>query len=122
MKNRRDFLKIAGVATVGLFGIVLSSITNAEERKRGGSATAPKAELVDENSSQAKVLNYKNDRAKISDSKLKTERQGLVFDKQSCSNCSLYQGKPGEKSGGCAVFPGKQVASTGWCTSWMKKV
>lgn len=121
MKNRRDFLKVAGVTTVGLLGLSLANVVKAEERKRGGAA-APKVELVDENSSQAKALNYKSDRAKVSDAKLKTERQGVAFDKQSCSNCSLYQGKPGEKSGGCAVFPGKQVAAGGWCTSWMKKV
>lgn len=37
-----------------------------------------------------------------------------------CANCSLYQGGT-EASGPCPIFPGKEVAATGWCKSWAAK-
>ncbi|NBW00197.1 MAG: hypothetical protein EBR85_00515 [Betaproteobacteria bacterium] len=39
---------------------------------------------------------------------------------QKCSNCTLYQSKSAD-SGGCAIFPGKQVAANGWCSAYQKK-
>ena len=41
---------------------------------------------------------------------------------QQCNNCSQYQGKSGDSQGGCTLFPGKTVASGGWCMSWVKKL
>lgn len=38
----------------------------------------------------------------------------------SCSTCNLYQGGTAS-SGGCPIFPGKEVAATGWCKSWVAK-
>ena len=38
-----------------------------------------------------------------------------------CSNCNLYQGGTAA-SGPCPIFPGKDVAATGWCKSWVAKV
>ena len=40
---------------------------------------------------------------------------------QNCTNCALYQGKPGDKAAGCPLFAGKQVAGAGWCSAWAKK-
>jgi len=37
-----------------------------------------------------------------------------------CANCNLYTGTGGA-SGPCAIFPGKEVASAGWCKSWVAK-
>ena len=39
---------------------------------------------------------------------------------QTCANCSLYQGGTAA-SGPCPIFPGKDVAAAGWCTSWVAK-
>jgi High potential iron-sulfur protein len=39
-----------------------------------------------------------------------------------CGNCSQFHGKAGDASGPCTIFPGKSVASAGWCMSWVKKV
>jgi len=39
-----------------------------------------------------------------------------------CGNCSQYQGRAGEAMGPCAIFPGKSVASAGWCSGWAKKL
>ena len=41
---------------------------------------------------------------------------------QQCDNCSQFQGKSGDAQGGCTLFPGKTVASAGWCMSWVKKL
>lgn len=39
---------------------------------------------------------------------------------QTCANCMLYQGGTAA-SGPCPIFPGKEVAATGWCKSWAAK-
>src|ERR1700674_2271228 len=41
---------------------------------------------------------------------------------QQCDNCSQFQGKSGDSQGLCTLFPGKTVASAGWCMSWVKKL
>lgn len=65
------------------------------------------AAMVDEKESLAAALNY------VSQSK----QAGAT-----CSNCSWYQGKPGDAAGGpCTFFPGKSVAANGWCRMWNKK-
>ncbi len=40
---------------------------------------------------------------------------------KTCANCQLYTGEAGSEWGGCAIFPGKLVASNGWCKSWVVK-
>jgi len=40
---------------------------------------------------------------------------------QQCENCSQFQGKSGDSQGACTLFPGKTVASGGWCMTWVKK-
>lgn len=37
--------------------------------------------------------------------------------KDACFNCNFYQGKAGAPWGPCQLFPGKVVASQGWCVS-----
>ena len=37
-----------------------------------------------------------------------------------CDVCALYQGDRKAAWGPCAVFPGKDVAVKGWCTSFVK--
>jgi hypothetical protein len=35
-----------------------------------------------------------------------------------CDNCLQLQGKPGNNYRPCALFPGKLVAVSGWCSAW----
>lgn len=72
--------------------------------------------MVDEKDPQAVALGYVND-AKRAD----TKKFPKYADGQACATCALYQGKAGDKSGGCPLFAGKQVAATGWCSAWSKK-
>jgi hypothetical protein len=40
---------------------------------------------------------------------------------ENCGNCAQFQGKASSAQGPCTIFPGKNVASAGWCLSWVKK-
>jgi len=40
---------------------------------------------------------------------------------QLCSNCQLYTGDASADWGPCAIFPGNNVASGGWCKAWVAK-
>ncbi len=71
-------------------------------------------EKVDENSAQAKALNYRHNAKEVKDPKRKAD--------QFCHNCQFFQGKATDAWAPCAVFGGKQVANQGWCSSWVKKV
>lgn len=72
--------------------------------------------LVDEKDPQAVALGYVADAKRVDTKKFPRFAAG-----QNCANCSLYQGKPTDKSAPCALFPGKQVAGPGWCSAWTKK-
>ncbi len=71
---------------------------------------------LDEKDPQAVALGYVNDTTKA-DSKKYPKHSN----EQHCGNCALYQGKPGDKMGGCPLFGAKQVDVNGWCSAWAKK-
>lgn len=80
-------------------------------------ATGARAQaMVDEKDPQAVALGYVADAKRVDTKKFPKYAAGQV-----CSNCALYQGKPTDKSGGCPLFAGKQVAGPGWCSAWAKK-
>jgi hypothetical protein len=64
------------------------------------------ASRVDPNDPQAKALAYVHE---------------STVDGSICANCQLYTGPADADWGGCAIFPGKQVAAGGWCSAWVKK-
>lgn len=72
-------------------------------------------EMVDENDPAAAALGYKADTSTVDAAKFPQHTA-----EQMCHNCQLYQGGDAE-AGGCAIFPGKQVAGKGWCSAWVKK-
>jgi hypothetical protein len=61
---------------------------------------------LDPGEQTAKALNYVTKSAKAD---------------ASCGTCSQYQGTAGDATGPYAIFPGKSVASAGWCSGWVKK-
>jgi hypothetical protein len=77
------------------------------------SAFAQSKEKVDENSAQAKSLNYRHDAKQVKDPKRTPD--------QFCNNCQLYQAAPTDPWGPCAIFAGNLVAAKGWCSAWIKK-
>jgi len=99
--SRRRFIKIsvAGLAVAPFANALLS-----------GSAQA--VDAVSESDQMATALGYKMDATKATNRKDNTA---------TCSNCSLFSGKPGANDGPCSVFGGKLVNAKGWCTAWVKK-
>ncbi len=73
-------------------------------------------EMLDEKNPQAAALGYVADAKRVDTKKYPKYAAGQV-----CTNCSLFQGKPTDKAGGCPLFAGKQVAGPGWCSAWVKK-
>ena len=71
-----------------------------------GYSTSATAAMVSEDDPTAKALQYTSN---------------STVDGQNCANCNLYQGGAAA-AGGCPIFPGKDVAATGWCKSWVAKV
>jgi hypothetical protein len=135
--SRRQFFTQAGQ----IFGIaliapsILSSTVFAEERRRarptegaaaGGSADAGAAAkpMVDPKSDQAKGVHFVLKKSDMKDATLKTERNGVAFDKQFCDGCQFYV-PAGKKGGGdvgsCQILSGNLVPAKGWCTTWAKK-
>ena len=78
--------------------------------------TAQAQAMVAESDAQAAALGYKADATKVDKAKFPKYAAG-----QSCSSCSLYQGKASDAAGGCPIFAGKQVSAKGWCNSYVKK-
>lgn len=124
--NRRDFFQRFAVL-LGALSITGWGAMASAERKRGGGGAAggdSGVKMVDPKSAPAKAVNYVEKRADIKDAKLKTDRQGLSFDKQSCKNCGFYLNPKqhnGSEIGGCQIFAGQHVKAEGWCSSWNKK-
>lgn len=99
--DRRRLLKIAAL------GIAAAPFTSLLSRD----ARAADAPMVDEADPVATSLSYKCDAA----------HNPKHVAGQFCNGCQLYSGAADAKSGPCALFGGKNVCSTGWCTSWVKR-
>ncbi|MBK7503092.1 MAG: high-potential iron-sulfur protein [Polaromonas sp.] len=100
MSNRREF-----IATISFMGTALAA-----------NQAMAQAAMLAETDAQAVALGYKADTKKIDAKKFPKHAAT-----QTCTNCALYTGKASDKSGGCTLFPGKQVAGPGWCSAWVKK-
>jgi hypothetical protein len=99
--SRRRFIKIgvAGLAAAPFATALLSGAAQA-------------VDAVSETEPMAAALGYKTDATKASNRK---------DNAATCSNCTLFSGKPGASDGPCSVFGGKLVNAKGWCTAWVKK-
>lgn len=92
--SRRKMLKMTAAAmTIPVTTISVNAIAGGHQPK------------VDPEDPQAKALQYTNESTKAD---------------QNCANCRLYTGGDAEW-GGCAIFAGKEVAGTGWCSAWVAK-
>ena len=72
--------------------------------------------LVSPSAADAQRLGYVPVSSQADATKYKTHAAS-----QSCSNCALYAGRPGETSGPCPLFAGRRVSAQGWCSAWAKK-
>ena len=73
---------------------------------------APSGNRVGEDEPQARALSYK-----LEASDVDAASQPRYAAGQMCGNCALYQGGDNEW-GGCALFGGREVKRTGWCSAY----
>lgn len=98
--NRRALLR--GMATgAGVIALARLPVAGAENPR------------LDPDSEQAKALHYVHDAADAAD-------HAQYEEGEICANCSLWTGGDADW-GGCAIFPGKDVAAAGWCAAWAPK-
>ena len=91
--NRRDFLKLSGSTVIGL---TLGGVALRAQAQEQLSADDP----------TAKALNY---------------TPSSTVEGAKCANCMYVQGDAADEWRPCAIFPGKQVNTNGWCSAWVKK-
>jgi High potential iron-sulfur protein len=104
--SRRAILKgglIAGTLVPAL-GLVGESIAAA--------AMPP----LDTKDPTANALGYVEDTSKVDNAANPTHKV-----EQRCDTCAQFTGAAGDARGTCNIFPGKTVASKGWCKTWSKK-
>ncbi len=107
--ERRDFLKRSSLAVTSIVLAARAADATAQQKP----AALPR---LDEKDPTAAALGYVHDAAKADKKKFASWKPD-----QDCANCNLYQAKPTDAWGPCAIFPGKQVAAKGWCAAWVKK-
>ena len=97
-EGRRRFLKVAagGVAAATVLG-TLPRMAQAQDLPH-----------LSPSDPTAMALKYTEDASKAA---------GRKDPKDACFNCNFSQGKAGAAWGPCQLFPGKAVASKGWCVS-----
>jgi High potential iron-sulfur protein len=98
MLTRRRLLRSAAAA------VSLVSVASV----RLESAKAADAQLLSVDDPAAKAVKYVEDATKAKRDPADS----------TCANCGLYQGKTGDKTGPCQLFPKKNVVAAGWCSSW----
>ncbi len=102
--SRRRFLGQLAVAVPLTKGLV------------GEPASAADLPKLSEDEPAAIALQYVHDVAKVDPAKSPRFEAG-----QNCANCLQIQGEEGAEWRPCAIFPGKLVASAGWCSVWVAK-
>jgi High potential iron-sulfur protein len=102
-RSRRNFLALAGVAgAAALVGV--------------RPALAADVPHLTESDPTAKALGYVEDASKVDKTKFPAYKPGAH-----CATCNFFQGKAADAYAPCQIFPGKAVASKGWCASHSPK-
>ncbi len=132
--NRRSTLKlISALPLMAAFPVAALAQADkkaappAKDKAAAPTAKAP-ANLMDENDTLAKAMQYKHDASKASP--MRTDKKAF------CYNCSKYnvcmagdtsckpldaQALKTAEYAPCQIFNGKVVAKNGWCLSWQAK-
>ena len=109
--TRRRFLAQVAIAVPAGAALLDATVLNTAAAQ----AALPKLEVTDPS---AKALLYVEDAKNVDK---KNPLAARFTPDQHCANCSQIQGKDGDAYRPCAIFPGKLVASKGWCSVWAKK-
>ena len=101
---RRQFIQLSAVAAAGCL------VQSSRE------ARAQELPQLTEDDPMAQAMKYTNDASSVDPA----NRNNPAAD-QTCANCALVQGADGDAWRPCQIFPGKSVASAGWCSVWAPK-
>jgi hypothetical protein len=104
--SRRHFLMRTGAMMLVPMGLAVVA-------HRVQAAELPHLEETDPT---AAALGYKHDTSKVDAAKYPNHKPAQV-----CMGCSLVQGTDAEAWRPCGIFPGKAVASKGWCAAFAAK-
>ena len=110
--SRRRFVRLLGSVVASIPVVSLISTRTA----------AARTELIklSEREPAAVGLGYRHDATQV-DVTMYPKRGGETGASQFCRNCTFYGADSGSDWGPCSVFPGKTVASGGWCNAWANK-
>jgi hypothetical protein len=106
--SRRNLFRLAGAGSLAL---LLPAMTKMSD----GLAWAEDNRL-DPEGAQAKALGYVHHYSEVDQASFPRYADG-----QKCATCQLAQGDLSGEWFGCSIFPGKQVATDGWCNAWVQR-
>lgn len=102
MTNRRRFMQLMGMGTVGILATVQSAALAAEK--------------LSEDDPLAIAYVYRHDAS----DPVVTSNPAFVAGRN-CANCMLYAGTEKDEWAPCSIFQNKLVAGKGWCMVWAPK-
>jgi hypothetical protein len=108
---QRKFSRRSIVKSGLLAGALLPTVGLISRNAAGAALPA-----LDPNDPTAKALGFVTDATKIDTKTHATFKAG-----QKCGTCAQFQGKPGDATAACTIFPGKAVPQGGWCQVWAQK-
>jgi hypothetical protein len=124
--SRRRFVTLSAIGlAVAPLGSLLATRVAEAKGKSTGPDLASEVPRLPENDKQAMALGYREDGDSVDATKFQRTSG------QSCQNCQLYSGTPGDAWGPCAVFSYRVdprlnknyvVSGKGWCRSWAPRL
>jgi High potential iron-sulfur protein len=104
--SRRQIVKL------GISGSVLAPLFWLVPNRAMPAALQP----LSPSDTQAQALGFVTDASTVNAAANPTFKAG-----QKCATCAQFQGKQGDATAGCAIFPGHSVPAGGWCKVWAQK-
>jgi hypothetical protein len=100
-------------ALLETLSLAVAAASLCRQPARGAEALKGQPQKLDVKDPAAVALGYVESAAQVDVKKYPAFVKG-----SNCENCLQLQGKAGSDYRPCALFPGKLVAVSGWCSSW----
>jgi hypothetical protein len=113
--SRREALRTF-IAATGM-AVALPAPRALSAAASGAAAAGAPAPHLDVKDPAAVAVGYVEDAARVDPKKFSGYSKG-----SSCENCLQLQGVEGATYRPCTLFPGKLVASAGWCSAWTAEI
>ena len=112
MNSRRNFLKMV-LAVPAVLAMSSMGFAQEKKKKKGEAGAAGEVGQAVPGKGAAASIKYVEDKTKVAKAD-QVAKTGITFEKQSCSNCILFQ------NGLCTIITdnNKKVKPTAWCPTW----